>query len=200
MRSIWMTSVLAFITVLTTSFLFFNTKPRDYVDMAHEIRAKVATKLARKHHMAVVGITGGMMDCVYTVGVSFQMYRPMDRNEVRYRLVDCVEELLKAINENEEIRPYLKNYPFTTANIKVTIFMSDSDGRFLSDPYLEVATISGSDKIYYRTSAPDVPMYKNEYEESYQDALAMVKSNPRKCPLGFGQPGKALPIKNSSKK
>jgi hypothetical protein len=156
--------------------------------MAYEIREKVGKKLAEKHKMAVVAITDGMMDCVYLVGINFQMYRPMDRDEVRYRLVDCVEELLKAINEDEEIRPFLKNYPFTTNNIKIAIFMSDPDGRRLYDPNIDVASISSSDKIYYYTKAPNVPMYKNEYEESYEEALSIVKSDPKKYPLGLTQP------------
>ena len=201
MRTIWMTVLLIFIVVSTSSFLFFKSKPRDYVDMAHEIRAKVGKQLAQKHHFAVVGITGGMMDCVYLVGLSFQIYRPMDRDEARYRLVDCVEEMLRAINENEEIRPYLKNYPFTTNNIRVDIFMSDPDGRHLYDPNFEVASISESNKIEYCTSVPNLATYKHKYEESYEEALALVKSDPKKYPLGFAQQNEvSRPCSNKRKR
>jgi hypothetical protein len=187
MRTIWITIVFIFIAVSTSSFLFFNSKTRDYEDIANEIRAQIGKKLAEKHMMAVVGISGGMMKSVNLVGISFQTYRAIDRDEIRYILIDCVEELLKAINESEEIRPYLKNFPFTMNNIRIEIFVSDSTGRWLYDPHIGVASISGGNKIYYCTTAPNVALFKNKYAESYEEALAIVKSDPKKYPLGLTQ-------------
>jgi hypothetical protein len=187
MRTIWITIVYIFIVVLTSSFLFFNSKTRDYEDIANEIRAQAGKKLAEKHKMAVVGISGGMMESVNLIGISFQTYRAIDRNEIRYILIDCVEELLKAINESEEIRSYLKNFPFTTNNIRIEMFISDTNGRWLYDPNIGVASISEDNKIYYYTTSPNAALFKNKYEELYEEALAIVKGDPKKYPLGLAQ-------------
>jgi hypothetical protein len=65
--------------------------------------------------------------------------------------------------------------------------MSDKDGRSLYDPNIEVASVLSNNKILYRTVAPEVAMYKNRYEESYEEALSIVKSDPKKYPLGLTQ-------------
>lgn len=167
------------------SFSFFKSKPRDYADMAREIRGKVAKKLAKKHQMDCVGVGGGMMGSVYMIGLSFEINRPIDRDEARARIVDCVEELLTAVNQNEEIRPYLKNYPFTTHNVQVAIFIKDKDRRNLHDPLISVVSVFESDDISYCTTEPNKMTYKNQVHEPYQEALAKVKGHylPFKAPL-----------------
>ncbi|MFI0434638.1 MAG: hypothetical protein ACH350_02780, partial [Parachlamydiaceae bacterium] len=101
---------LVIITFLACSFNFLKSQPRDYADIAREIRTDVGKKLSKKHQMDLIGVGGGMMGSVYMIGLSFQIRHPLNRNEARARIVDCTEELLAAINSNEEIRPFLKNY------------------------------------------------------------------------------------------
>lgn len=163
------------IAPLLLSFSFFKPKQRDYEVMANEISVKVAKAIINKHHMDWIGEGGGMMGSVYMISLSFQIHHPMDRDEARIRIVDCVEELLKAVNENEEIRPFLKNYPFTTANVHVSIYTNYADGREVFDPYIRVVSVYQSDNIYFSTKEPNKTPYKNRYRESYQEALAKVK-------------------------
>lgn len=167
--------ILLLIASLTVSFNWFKTKPRDHVEIASEIRAAVSKKLAKKHNMKEAGISGGMMGSVYMIGVMFQINHPMDRDEARARIVDCAEELLTAINENKEIRPYLKNYPFTTKNIKVAIFINDRDRRPVRHPNIGVVSVYESDDIHYYTKEENQMKYKSEIREPYAEALAIVK-------------------------
>lgn len=175
MQSIRMIILLIFISPLFFSFSFFKSNPRDYADIAREIRAKVGEKLAKKHQMDLIGVGGGMMGSVYMLGLSFQIHHPMERNEARARIVDCVEELLAAVNSNEEIRPFLKDYPFTTKNIQLIIFSDYSDGKSVYDPYICVASVYISDTISFSTREPNEKAYKNRYKEPYSEALAMLK-------------------------
>ena len=46
--------------------------------------------------------------------------------QARMLEVRATEKLLKAINSNEKIRPYLKEYPFTAAKTKVFISFEKS--------------------------------------------------------------------------
>ncbi len=91
------------LSILSMSFSFFKN---DYVDIAEGIRDKVGKNLAKKHHMDFIGTTGGMIECVRLIGFDFSVYRIIDLDQARCIIVDCVEELLKAINENEKIRPF----------------------------------------------------------------------------------------------
>lgn len=180
MRSIGITILLIIIAPLTFSFSLFTSKPRDYADIARDIRAKVGNKLAKKHHMDLIGIGGGMMKSVYMIGLSFQIRHPLDRNEARERIIDCVEELLTTINANEEIRPFLKNYPFTTKNVQVAIFSVNADGRAVFDPYITVVSVDQSDSITFRTEAPNEKFYKHRHREPYLEALAMLRNKQKK--------------------
>lgn len=175
MRSIFHLVLFVFLSSITMSFSFFKSNPRDYADVAREIRSKVGKKLASRHQMDCIGVGGGMMGSVYMIELAFQIHHPMDATEARSRIVDCVEELLKAINDNEEIRPYLKNYPFTTKNVKVAIFTNYLDGREVFDPDIRVVSVFESDKVTFFTMEPNNPRYKNEYSEPYQEALEKVK-------------------------
>lgn len=162
------------IASLTLSFSFFKSKPRDYEDIANEISAKVAKKLSKRHQMNLIGEGGGMMGSIYMIALSFQIDHPLDRNEARERIIDSVEELLTAINSNEEIRPFLKNYPFTTKNVKVAIFSVYPDGRKVYDPLITVVSVDQSEYITFRTKEPNKTPYKNQYREPYSEALVML--------------------------
>ncbi len=180
MRSSWMIILLIIIAPLTSSFSFFKSKPRDYEDMANEISAKVAKKLIKKHQMDLIGVGGGMMGSVYMIGLSFQIHHPMDRNEARVRIVDCVEELLAAVNANEEIRPFLKDYPFTTKNVHLAIFSNYADGREVFDPYIRAVTVYISDHIIFSTMEPNKETYKTRCRELYSEAQSILRSKGQK--------------------
>jgi hypothetical protein len=88
--------------------------------------------------------------------------------------------LLAAINSNKEIRPFLKNYPFTTKNVQVAIFSVTQDGRDVYDPYIAVVSVDESGDITFRTEEPNNPSsYKNKYKEPYSEALTMLKGQAR---------------------
>lgn len=172
--------MIVFIIILAPTFLsfsFFKTKPRNHADMAREIRSVVGNKLAKKHKMDVIGVSGGMMGSVYIIGLRFQIHHPMDRNEARERIVDCVEEMLAAVNANEEIRPFLKNFPFTEKNIDIAIFTNYPDGREVFDPDVRVVSVNKLGYVTYRTEEPNGHLYeyKSVYRELYSEALAKLK-------------------------
>lgn len=150
-------------------------KPHKYVAMAQKIQGKVGKKLSKKHSMDFFGVRSGMMEQVNMLGLLLEIRHPLDREEARKLIIDSVEELLAAVNDNKEIRPYLKNYPFTTKNVSISIFSSHSDGREVFDPYISDVTIHESDVIEFSTKEPNKRGYKNQWRESYSEALARLR-------------------------
>lgn len=166
--------------ILCMSFFFIslNRPPLtiDYVHIADKIVAKTAKNLCKKHNMNWIGDSAGMMDCVYMMGMSFEIRHPLDKDEARFLLTDCAEELLTAINQNKEIRPFLSHFPATTKNVHLAIFSTEKDGNSVFDPYFEVVSISKQDFINFRTKDPNKKYgYKNEYRENYKEALELVR-------------------------
>lgn len=181
MQSIRIIIFIIIFAPLSFSFTFFKSKkPRDYEVIANEITAKVAKRLTKKHQMDWIGEGGGMMGSVYMLGLSFQIHHPLVRNEARELIVDCVQELLAAVNTNEEIRPFLKDYPFTAKNVQILIFSNYPNGKEAYDPYISVVSVATSDDIFFSTTEPNKNSYKNRYRESYSEALAMLKNQLEK--------------------
>jgi hypothetical protein len=65
----------------------------------------------------------------------------------------------------------LKVYPFTEKNIEIKIFNSDRFGREVKDPGISVACISDGFLVYKTIDALDSFKYKNELEETYDEAF-----------------------------
>ncbi|MBA3722575.1 MAG: hypothetical protein H0W88_09265 [Parachlamydiaceae bacterium] len=158
-----------------SSFSFFSKK-KNHTQIADQITNKVAPYLAKKHNMEWIGKGGGMMGCVYMMSLSYKIYQPLDQENARRILVDCTEVFLKAINQDEEIRPYLKNYPFTIENVEITLFSSYPNGQNAYDPYVAVATTENHNVVFYTKSPNKKYGYNSEYEEPYAKALEIVKS------------------------
>lgn len=189
MRAVRFLIFTAVIFPMLMSFSFFSSKEPDHVVIAKKIRASVAKNLCQKHRMSLIGEGGGMMGSVYIISLSFEVNRLMDRDEARERIVDCVEELLSAVNQSKEIRPYLKNYPFTVENVDMAIFIKDKNGRSVYDPNICVVSVYQSNEITFSTNEPNQYKYKNEYCESYQEALAKVRNQSLKdVPQAFEPP------------
>lgn len=175
-----MKRIFSFLLLLCACSLLLSLKRSDqgvnYVKIADKIVAKTANTLCKKHQLSCIADSAGMMHCVYMVGMSFEIRCTLDENEARIILIDCVEELLEAINSNKEIRPFLSNYPFNEKNIHLAIFSVDKNGQDTFDPYIGSVSISKQDSITFRTKDPNnIYGYKNEYRENYQEALKTVR-------------------------
>jgi hypothetical protein len=169
--------LLTFIIACGAIFMLNRNIPPDYADMAHQIRTDVAAKLTKRYNMRVIGVTGGMADCVNVIGLSFQIRGPLSKEKLREILVDCVEEFLTPINESEKIRPFLKNYPFTEKEIIIKIFIVDETGIRVYDPDIAVATAINGKVRYDTEDINDEFGYKQQIREDYQIALEIVRGS-----------------------
>ena len=152
---------------------------QDYVKIADDLLIKSSKRLAQKHGLHFCGISGGMMGCVKLMGVTYQLNRAMKKNEARAVIVNCVQEILADINQNEPIRKYLQVYPFDPYHLEVSIFFSTTDHGKLFYPDLSVVTAYNG-IIDYATNDPDDKFkYKTQEVESFEDAVKIVQSqNP----------------------
>lgn len=151
--------------------------PAVYVSMAKGIMEEMSKVLPKKYGMEVVSTTAGLARSVNVLGLGFQIDGPLTKEQLREILVNCEEEFLARVNQNENIRPYLKNYPFTSENIELDIYVQDSQtGLEAVDPNISVASISNGCVVYCSEfKDPKTPGYKSKEVESYEDALRIVK-------------------------
>ncbi len=161
-------------------FLFFflfascNTPP-NYERMSDRMVSKYVKEIKKEYGFQVDVIGGGMMGAVNLVTIGFAVQQNVDKNQGRRIAVECVEKLLKKYNENEQIRPFLKNYPFDTSNIKMYLSFIDENRDRVDKKYIALITI-GNNVVCYSKYDPETKWFFDDQEESYDEALRIVEA------------------------
>lgn len=109
------------------------------------------------------------------INVLFSSYRKSTIEEARKMEVDAIQELLQRINSHEKIRPFLREYPFGTDRVGVTIsFKTKSNTRPLDGSVAFV--FLAKNKIFYEAAEIDIEeptsiTYTNEKHEVVKEFI-----------------------------
>lgn len=162
---------------ILTSFIFCN-KTEDippHVIAGENFMERMQIKLAKKHNLICRGTSKGMIKTINLMGFIFRHERKVTKDEGRRIFVDCVNEFLDAINEDESLRPYLAVYPFDFNHIDMTIHFNNENHDDLFHPDLGAVTnINNNIRYYTYDSECQIPSYKVDERESFEDALKIV--------------------------
>jgi hypothetical protein len=132
--------------------------------------------LGNKYQMRQSGNGLGGKDKVWLMSISFDRYgSPMNEKEARILLIQCVEDFLEAVNNDEQLKPFLKDYPFTAKNLDLTIINFDKDQ--VIDYFPNIAVVSNSrGKVGFFTEEPsNIYGYYTKKYETYDEAVAVLK-------------------------
>ena len=158
-----------------------NNSPNSYQirndeKIANELMKNVAQELNTKLNLYPCGTGGRMMHEIKMLALAFDYYQPITIEEGRNLLITSIDIFVKAVNDDERIRPYLANYPFEPKNVQIRIFLRNPNG---SNPGPgEFAVISSIDGILeYDVNDPKNPLFTTIHKESYQEALQAQKTS-----------------------
>lgn len=143
-------------------------KLSDDEKIVNQITKETAKKLKEKKNLVLIGTGGQMMDEIEMLSMSFNYYQEIDLNTARNLIIYAINEYLSDINNKKEIRPYLSNYPFTSKNVEIMIFVYGPDGLEL--PAKKIYSITSIDGVleYYTRSDRDHPLFQETYDEALQ--------------------------------
>jgi len=138
----------------------------NYEKIADAITGNTAKKLKKQKNLFLIGIGGRMMDDIQMMAMSFSYYHEVNVEQARELITYAINEYLADINNNQEIRPYLHEYPFTSKNVEIRLFIYGPDRRELSPE--KIGYVSSIDGVleYYTRSDKDHPICKETYEEA----------------------------------
>ena len=163
-----------------------HESPR-YVRMASHIERQVSQELREHYNLFQIGTGGGMMDAINYMAMMFNFYDEVDMNTARELSIAAGTKLLNALNDNEEIRPYLRYYPFRIEDIGIKIFFKKADhydvdvGR-ISACSLHRGIIDFFEKVEERFKINCIK------EEPFAEAYQIVKGVPYNPPPSKLQP------------
>jgi len=140
-----------------------------------------ACKIINKEKkLYAIGTGGEMLDEVNALCLTFEGYQEIGLEEARELIVYCVSTFLNIINSNQQLQPYLGNYPFTSQNVEIMIFLYKPDRQEVGPDNISlVRSMKGLVEYHY-----GYPLYKISepfLRESYQEAcdkLALEKKKP----------------------
>ncbi len=149
----------------------------DKVFYAGKIRKQVATKLAKKFSMKPNCFGGSMIDKITMLNIGFEIYRPLTQDEARQIIVESVNELVNAVNENEHIQQYLANVPFGPENVVIDIIIYDNDGNIFYHPNLSYVVSSIGTICYKYEDSEKRFKTKVEKTETFDHAKKIVQQD-----------------------
>ena len=145
--------------------------PPDYEKIADKITNRTAEKLKKEKNLFLIGTGGQMMDDIQMMAMSFNYYHEVSLEQARELIIYAVNEYLSDINNNQEVRSYLHEYPFTAKNVEIMIFVYGPDRRTLPPEQIYCITSIDSVLEYYTSSDRDHPIC----EETYDEALGKIQ-------------------------
>lgn len=148
-----------------------HTVNADYVD--------IIVKNFIKEAMAEYGVRpygiGGFMPCdLEEISVSFIQIKKGTINESRDLLVKLTEKLVDMVNNHKKLRPFLRDYPFTSKRADVSLVYYDSRGLRREDGSITDVLVNRRNEISYLSYNPKNPRKDNKVKESYKDAVKIV--------------------------
>lgn len=172
--------VLAITCALFSAVICYSSSgpSEDYEKLADKITVKTAKKLEQEKGLILIGVGGRMMDDIKLMMMGFNYRKIIDINEARNLLVYCVEEYLTAINGDKKVRSYLHNYPFTSRNVEIKIFIYSPDGSDVPPNELSIVA-SNEGELVYKIDYPEKHTIKPIHEETYEEALKIVVSQKK---------------------
>lgn len=170
-------SLLFFSSWLILSGFLFMKEPQPLIqsEIVHKIINDKANLLSKRYKLNVMGDIVGMPNgVVKKIGISFQSVGSLTKEQGRKILLETAQELLLATNSNVQLRPYLKNYPFTCENVEVAIYVVDKKGYSVFDPDIEVFSIRNG-ILNYKTVDRNSDLYKSKTSETFDEALKICR-------------------------
>ena len=144
----------------------------------HRIIFDTANQLEKEKKLNFRGLGGSNIDGIRMMHLSLGYDGPLDIAVARKLIIYSGELLLKNINTDEEIRPYLYQYPFTGENIKIFISVqNDKSNMPTKEPLKSIMLSYGTIRYFIYDENENL---KEIHRESYEEALKIVQEEKKK--------------------
>jgi len=160
----------------------FSTEPEMYQGLSDDDKMlygfinRTGKILEKKYHLRQSATGIGGMDKVWLMCLSFDRYgEPINEQEARKLIINCVDDFLEAVNKDEQLRPFLQDFPFTAKNLELKIFNFNKDQELHYFPSIAIVKdLRG--KIGFLTEDPATTCgYHTKKYETYDEAVAILK-------------------------
>lgn len=151
--------------------------PSEGEQKINAILAKVAETIKNKYNLKPCGVGVAMPGGpIRTVTLCFDTNYPYSQEQLRESLIKTAQELFNQIVENKDIQKFLYERPFNIKKVQVIIYNHDKEGRTVYAPGISDGQISDGILNYSTVDKNDSYKYKDQFDESYDEALKLLKN------------------------
>lgn len=141
-----------------------------------------AKKIPKEEHLLFMGTNAYMPDNLKSPPADMEtmyvwIFLKSDKKlllpESKKMTVEIIKEIIRGINTDENIQPYLNGKPFTWRNLEFAIFFESKDGiakppYFVEPPYIALAQILNS-QLYFSYYDKDAMRLYDAHKEPCND-------------------------------
>src|ERR1700733_11727937 len=144
--------------------------------IAHRLMYRVIDVLESRYQLHYIGRSeAGDKTGYKKIGLLFNKFGKLSKDEGRKVTIDCMNVLLNEINSDPKLQPFLINKPFTFFNVEIMIIVFTSEGKDIFYPDIRVFSAFGG-KIQYFTKSPDHKYnYYTREEETFEEAVRIIE-------------------------
>ena len=131
---------------------------------------------AKEYNLRLVGVGSAIPDNVHGFILDYNSEQKLTIPEARRLFIHGTEKLLYMINNSEELRPFMHEYPFTEKNIDYKLSFHNKDRTFVEPPYVAYVFLS-ENKVHYSFNDKNKHLFIKEmhFSEPYLEAVRIVR-------------------------
>ncbi len=147
----------------------------DYTKQARKITGRFCEEISLPKDLYLTGYGGALMHDVKELALHFDAFECLNLEEARKLYVEMTETYLDYINEDEAIRPFLHNYPFTIKNLKIMITFFDHSGNYQDNGCIAlIFRVLKTSQVFYCAYDSEKKDFVDVHEEPYEEAKRIV--------------------------
>ncbi|MCB1114001.1 MAG: hypothetical protein KDK62_04530 [Chlamydiia bacterium] len=143
-----------------------------HVRLSRQISDPYISEMSKQYCFKYFGGGGAFLNTVNEISIIFVSPYVISLDECRLQYVRMIETLLKKYNSNEEIRPYLGNYPFEPKNLEILIVYNLDPNLSIPNRVYSVTMINGV--IFFEIKDTDSVAPENYIKEPFEEAYFKV--------------------------
>lgn len=151
-------------------------QPNEYEEEIDALLADFANDLQEQYGLYRYSIGGNLMNGIQDIGATFDIYQFVTRDEGRQLLLEVSDKLLTTLNNNEKLRPFLKEYPFPASLLKINLRFEQSKYASLPDIRIKNITLN-ENKITYNQEITH-PLKEGQFFRSTEHAVLAIETYP----------------------
>ncbi|MCH9626006.1 MAG: hypothetical protein S4CHLAM123_11930 [Chlamydiales bacterium] len=114
------------------------------------------------------------MDDIQKVKAHYVCFEQLTIEQARRLYVEVAEKYICRYNQDEEIRPYLHDYPFTIDNVYVRIGFKNEQRQHMDQGFVALIFVGRNHRLHYEGHDPESDKFFALYEEPYETARDII--------------------------